>query len=107
MPDLKVKNEEKKDEGEKEKEALKTESNDVLPDTGENNDLKIEKKDDLLSADHKPDIAMDEKTLKDNEKDISKVKIENEKDQSPKRSRSKSYDRSRYKFYYYKLYEYS
>ena len=71
MPDLKVKNEEKKDEGEKEKEALKTESNDVLPDTEENNDQTIEKKDDLLSADHKPDIPMGEKTLKDNEKDIS------------------------------------
>ena len=81
---------------EKDKVPLKTETNEPNPDTLENVDPKIEKKDDLLSADHKPDIPIEDKSLKDGEKENSDVKNEKEKNQSPRRSRSKSYDRSRY-----------
>ena len=81
---------------EKDKVPLKTETNEPNPDTLENVDPKIEKKDDLLSADHKPDIPIEDKSLKDGENENSDVKNEKEKNQSPRRSRSKSYDRSRY-----------
>ena len=96
LKELKSKDEENKDDTEKEKNQLESETNDIKPESAESLEPKGEKKDDLLSADHKPDAPMDEKAEKATEEGISDVKIEKERDRSPRKSRSKSYDRSRY-----------
>ena len=43
-----------------------------------------------MAADHKPDASIDDKTEKDSEKENLTVKSEKDKDQSPRKSRSKS-----------------
>ena len=59
-------------------------------------ETKQEKKDDLLSADHNPDTPIDKnKPENEGDKDKLNIKDEKEKDRSPRKSRSKSSDRSR------------
>lgn len=99
LMETKNKDEGKKDEIENEKPPLETDTNDTKMETGENLDPKSEPKDDLLSADHQPEIPKEEKALIDKDKENSDVKTEKERDRSPRRSRSKSYDRSRYLYY--------
>ena len=93
--DGKIKHIESKEDVDKDKAVAKAESIATNPEQLEATETKQEKKDDLLAADHKPDIPVDEKVEKDSEKDNVAVKNEKDRERSPRRSRSKSYDRSR------------
>ena len=93
--DGKTKYIESKEDVDKDKDVAKAEGIDTKPEEPEATETKQEKKDDLLAADHKPDIPGDEKVEKDIEKDSVTVKNEKDKERSPRRSRSKSNDRSR------------
>ena len=86
--DGKIKHIESKEDVDKDKTVAKAESIATNPEQLEATETKQEKKDDLLAADHKPDVPVDEK-------DNVAVKNEKDRERSPRRSRSKSYDRSR------------
>ena len=84
------------EEMDKEKSQAKDDNGASKPDLSGVAEIKDEKKDNLLSADHKPDTLVDnEKTeqVTDKEKDD---KSEKDRDRSPRKSPSKSHDRSRY-----------
>ena len=81
----------------KEKNENKAEISGTPPDKSPAIERKEEKKDNLLSADHKPDTPMeDERLEKVNEKAKETDKIDKDRERSPRKSRSKSRDRSRY-----------
>ena len=93
--DGKAKHIEGKEDADNDKVTAKGEIATGKPEQAEATEMKQEKKEDLLSADHKPDTPVDEKVEKDSEKDNATFKHEKDNNRSPRRSRSKSSDRSR------------
>ena len=81
----------------KEKSQVKAEIVASKPDQLAVVEPKEEKTDNLLAADHKPDTLGDnEKPEKVSEKEKENDKSEKDKDRSPRKSGSKSHERSRY-----------